>query len=400
MTELWLTVYGGLASLLEEPSFLLDEFQKKSRVNVRVSHMAFEDAWPKLLEFALHGGGPQVSLIGGIWTSTITSMNVLRPFSAKEISSLGGESVFYPAVWKNAVTTGAGVWSIPFYMFTYLVLYRKDYLAQAGIDETSAFSNALAMEDTVKRLKAAGIPSPLILPSGQSFRARTHLLASWIWAHGGRFISEDEAHACFADPEAIRGMVEFFNLYRYMNPKDYGLSAPQSLEQFATGKTAITFAGANSQESIVNINQPEVMENIGVAPVPGVPWFGGSNLVIWKEVRMNPELERAAIDLIRFLTEPAAQIKLANAQYSLPSRVEALPEINYGIPVYRAAVEESVRRGQSYPPVRLWVRIMNDLTNVFDLITADVIEHPDEDIEQILLRRLKPLANRLNLMMS
>jgi ABC-type glycerol-3-phosphate transport system substrate-binding protein len=367
---------------------------------VRVSRMAFEEAWPKLLEFSLHGGGPHVSLIGGIWTSTMASMNVLRPFSVKEIVSLGGENAFYPVVWRNTITTGHGVWSIPFYMFTYLVLYRKDFLAQAGIDEANAFSNAQAMEDTVMRIKAAGIASPLILPSGQSFRARTHLLASWIWAQGGSFISPDERSVRFTDPEAIRGMVEFFNLYRHMNPSDYGLSAPQSLEQFATGKTAITFAGANSQEIIINFNQPEVLENIGAAPVPGVPWFGGSNLVIWKDVRMDPVQERAAIDLIRFLTAPAAQIKLANLQQSLPSRVSALPEISYSIPAYRAAVEESVRRGQSYPPVGLWVRIMNDMTNVFDIVTADVIEKHDEGIEQVLLRRLTPLANRLNRMMA
>jgi len=66
---------------------------------------------------------------------------------------------------------------------------------------------------------------------------------------------------------------------------------------------------------------------------------------------MSPALERAAIDLIRFLTAPTAQIKLANAQPSLPSRVEALAGITYGIPAFRAAVEESVRKGQSYPPV-------------------------------------------------
>jgi ABC-type glycerol-3-phosphate transport system substrate-binding protein len=400
MIELWLTVYGDQFSPLEDPSFLLDEFQKKYSVRVRVSRMTFEEAWPKLLDFSLHGGGPHVSLIGGIWTSTVASMNVLRPFSAKEIDNLGGENAFYPVVWSNAITTGHGVWSIPYYMFTYLVLYRKDYLAQAGIDEANAFSNAQAMEDTVRRLKAAGIASPLIIPSGQSFRARMHLLASWIWAQGGSFISHDERSTRFTDPEAIRGMVEFYNLYRHMNPSDYGLSAPQSLEQFATGKTAITFAGANSQEIIANFNQPEVLKNIGAAPVPGVPWFGGSNLVIWKDVRMDPVQERAAIGLIRFLTAPASQIKLANAQHSLPSRVEALPEISYDIPVYRAAVEESVRRGQSYPPVGLWVRIMNDMTNTFDFVTADVIEKHDEDIEQILLRWLKPLANRLNLMMS
>ncbi len=400
MIDLWLTVYGNQFSSLEGSSPLLDEFHASHNVKVRVSRMVFEEAWPKLLEYALHGGGPHISLIGAIWTSTMTSMNVLRPFSPSEIHSLGGEKAFFPAVWENAVTTDDQVWSIPFNMFTYLVLYRKDLLAQAGIDEASAFSDAQAMTETVQRLKAAGIASPLILPSGEAFRARTHLLASWIWGQGGRFISSDEHTTCFTEPEAIRGMAKFFNLYRQMNPDDYGLTIQESLERFASGKTAITIAGANSQEIVKKTNQPVVLENIGAASIPGVPWFGGSNLVIWKEVRLNPELERAALDLTRFLTSSEAQIQMANAQYSLPSRVGALSKIDYAVPAYCAAVEESVRKGQSYPPVRLWVRIMNDLRNVFDAITADVIEKPDEEIEQILHHRLKPLSNRLNLMLS
>jgi len=87
MIELWLTVYGDQSSPLEDSSFLLDEFQTKNNVRVRVSRMAFEEAWPKLLEFALHGGGPHVSLVGGIWTSTIASMNVLRLFRLKRLTA-------------------------------------------------------------------------------------------------------------------------------------------------------------------------------------------------------------------------------------------------------------------------------------------------------------------------
>jgi multiple sugar transport system substrate-binding protein len=406
MIDLWLTVYGDSPSPLQDPAFLLNEFEEQRRASVRVSHMVFEEAWPKLLNFALHGGGPHISLIGAIWTSTLYSMNVLRPFSEAEINSLGGASAFFPATWDNALGSENNAWSIPFNVFTYLILYRKDLLSKAGVAETAAFSSPQALIETIRRLKssralkAAGAVSPLVLPSGKPFPARTHLLASWIWGAGGNFISDDEHSLLFTEPVAIQGMADFFSLYRLQSPADCGLSAAETIERFAKGEAAVIMAGANSRQVIQQFNRPEVLENIGVAPLPGVPWVGGSNLVLWKEVRMNMEQERAALDLARFLTTPRAQVKLATAQFSIPARVEALSQLAFAIPAYRAAVEQSVRFGRSYPRVRLWVRIMNELRGVFDLITADVLESPDVEIPQILQRRLKPLANRLNLMLS
>ncbi len=43
---------------------------------------------------------------------------------------------------------------------------------------------------------------------------------------------------------------------------------------------------------------------------------------------------------------------------------------------------------------------MNELRTVYDSITVEVLENQDEEIEQILRRRLDPLAYRLKLMLS
>lgn len=400
MIDLWLTLYGDNATALEDPAFLLNEFQAKHNAQVRLSRMAFDDAWQQLLDYALHGGGPHLSLIGSIWTSTLASMNVLRPFSAGEILSLGGKDCFFPPAWESAVTTEEGVWSIPFNLFTYLILYRKDHLAKARVAEKGAFADSRAVLDTVRRMKTSRLRSPIILPSGDPFRARTHLLASWIWGEGGSFITPDEKRICLTDPEAVRGMVQFYNLYRLHAPADHGVSANDSLERFARGETSIVIAGAGARQTILQHNNPEVIANTGAAPLPGVPWLGGSSLVAWREVRMHLEQERGALDLVRFLSSPAAQVRLANAQNTIPVRVEALPQLDYSIPAFQAAVEQSVKTGRSYPPVRLWVRIMNDLRHVFDAITAEVIENQDADVEQIIRKRLKPFETRLNLMLS
>lgn len=300
MINLWLSVFGNQPSPLHDPTFLLNEFQFQRNVTVRVSQMVFDEAWTKMLHYALYGGGPHISLIGSIWASTLKPMNTLRPFSGAEIYNLGGAKAFFSPAWDYAMAGENEAWSIPFEVFTYLVIYRKDLLAQSGIPETGAFSTPQAMIDTVRRLKAAGIASPLVLPSGQPFSARPHILASWIWGAGGEFISQDGTIPLFTEAEAIRGMTDFFRLYRLQSPADYGLNTTENAGLFANGQAAVTIGGPTMQQTILQANLPEVMENVGVVPLPGVPWIGGSNLVLWKEVCMNLEQERAALELVKF----------------------------------------------------------------------------------------------------
>jgi multiple sugar transport system substrate-binding protein len=400
MNELWLTVYGNQSSPLENPAFLLDQFEQQHHVAVRVSRMQFEEAWPKLLDFALYGGGPHISVIGSVWTSTLRSMNVLRPFTPAEVASLGGAGAFFPAAWETPKPGETEHWAIPVELFTYLVLYRRDRLAQAGIAEAGAFSSPRAMLETVRRLKAFGGPSPLVLPSGKPYSARPHLLASWIWGAGGNFLSADGHSVAFTGPEAIRGLVDFFSLYRLQSPADCGLDFAGSLDRFAAGDAAVTIWGVTAQQELERCHNPQVLENIGVAPMPGVPWIGGSSLVIWKEARLSLERERAALELTRFLTRPAAQVKMAAAQYLVPATVEALAQHTFAVPAFRAAVERSVLTGRAYPRANLWVRILRDLRGVCDAITSEVIERPADDIEDIVRRHLKPLVTRLNLVLA
>jgi ABC-type glycerol-3-phosphate transport system substrate-binding protein len=400
MTDLWLTVYGNQPSPLRDPSFLLNEFEFQKNVQVRVSQMIFEEAWTKMLHYALYGGGPHISLIGSIWTSTLKPINTLRRFSGGEVYDLGGADAFFPAAWEYARAGGNEVWSIPFEIFTYLVLYRKDLLAQAGIPEAGAFASAQAMIDTVSRLKAAGGASPLLLPSGRPFSGRPHILSSWIWGAGGEFFSKDGARPLFVEAEAMRGIADFFRLYRLMLPSDQGLDPTEIAWRFASGNAAVTIAGPTMQETVRLTDVPVVVENLGVAPVPGVPWIGGTNIVLWKEVSMNPEQEQAALDLVKFLSTTKAQIKTAAAEYLIPARVEALAQHAFTVEAFRAAVEYSMRKGRAYPTLGLWMRIVNELRPVLEQITAEALADPGEEIEKILQRRLVPLADRLRLMLA
>jgi multiple sugar transport system substrate-binding protein len=401
MTEITFSIYGDQPSPFEDSSALLQEFQAQHHIDVRVNRMAWEEAWPKLLNFALYGGSPDISQIGAIWTSTLVAMNALRPFSSQEIAALGGPEAFFAPTWQNTMFSGRSeVWGIPFTAFTYIVLYRRDLLQRAGIAEQTAFESAEAMAETLRRLRAAGINSPWVVPSGKPYRARVHIAASWIWGAGGDFVSDDGRRVLFDQPKARAGIEAFFELYRYLSPSDYNLTLDECLQRFALGDAAVTIAGSSSPSELSRWNVSQVLENLGVAAMPGVPWIGGSNLVVWREAQMHPARQHAALLLANFLVSQSTQIKYAAASNSIPARSNALSHLKFEPVSLGQTLVQALRTGRAYKPTLSWVRMLNDLCRVFDAVTADILADATLDVNQALSIHLDPLAQRFNLMLS
>ena len=157
-------------SVIGEPTSdlrkLLDEFQQIRNVQVVVEQMEWEDAWAKLLSYALSGKSPDVSHVGSTWVSSLVGMNAARKFSKQEVDAMGGAKVFVAPAWQSAVVDDS-VYSIPWSSFTFLVYYRRDHLKAAGISEEHAFDTAEEFYKTIRVLKENQTPSPLILPSGK-----------------------------------------------------------------------------------------------------------------------------------------------------------------------------------------------------------------------------------------
>lgn len=400
MTEIKFSIYGE-ASPLENHEFLLKEFETLRRDTVQVSRMTWDDAWPQLLNYSLHGGSPDISHIGSIWTSSLVGMEVLRLFNHAEINTMGGVEAFFAPCWQNAMLSERpAAWGIPFGAYIYVVLYRRDLLQKAGIDEQTAFSSAPAMIQTLERLRTAGVPSPIIMPSGTHYRPRVHIAVSWIWGAGGDYISADGREILFDEPEALGGLETFFELYRHMARSEYNLPPAECLRRFAEGDSAVTVMGSGS---ISEISQRSLksgnLDNIGIAPLPGVTWVGGSNFVVWKETRLNPYKEQTALALAEFLTSRDVQLKYAATVGAIPARIEVLPRVEYGLPGANQVFDKALRAGRAYQPVRLWVRFLGELSNTFDNITAEILAEPALDLGQTLSNHLAPLARKFRLVL-
>lgn len=389
-------------SVIGEPTSellkLLDEFQQIRNVQIKVERMEWEDAWAKLLSYALSGKSPDVSHVGSTWVSSLVGMNAVRKFSKQEVDAMGGVKVFVPPAWQSAVVDDS-IYSIPWSSFTFLVYYRRDHLKAAGISEDHAFDTADDFHKTVNTLRENKTQSPLILPSGKPFLDRVHMAASWMWGAGGDYFSADGRQVLLNRTETRAGLKSFFELYHLMSPGDYQLDYDQTLDRFAQGSASVIVADCGFPSVLAGQN-PGLLSKVGVHPLPGVPFVSGDNLIVWQEARHTPDRERLALDLVSFLISETAQKRFCQTLQQFPVRHDSFDTMNSPIEHLIPMLKETFENGRSYKPIRLWSRYEQQLGFTFDDITNDIITKNDLPIESILEVHLSRLQHRFSLLIG
>ncbi len=374
---------------------LLDRFAAETGIQVRLRLLAWDSAWSMFVRSALYGDGPDVSEIGTTWVGDLIGMNALRPFDAAEIAALGRPAAFFPAAWQIATRTwgtsrqNERAWSIPWLTGARLIFYRPALLQQAGIDPQTAFGSHTHFSETVRRLQDAGVPVPWTVPTGYTHTTLLNI-ASWVWAAGGDFLSLDGRATAFARAEALEGMRAYFGLGRFISPSVQRLNGLQPDEFFLTNPdTAMTISGpwvfCGARQMFGDPSEP-----LGVALPPGASFVGGSNLIVWKHTRY-PD---AAVRLVRFLTQHAAQLQYSQVVGLMPARLETLASAPFSTdPSWMTAVR-GLQSGRTFLPVRLWGLVEDRLTAGFSAVWPDVLAGIDP--EEALEKHLMPLAGRLD----
>jgi multiple sugar transport system substrate-binding protein len=378
---------------VSEPIFAaIREFQEQSGIQVHVTTMSWDTAWAELVRMALFGGSPDLSEIGTSWAESLVAMNALRLFSAQEIATLGGAAPFLPALWKSLTSDGRS-WAIPYLSDTRVLFYRPSWLAQAGIDPATAFQTAAQFEQTLHQLQANGVVIPLAIPTLRT-PAILHNLAPWLWGAGGRFTDRDGKRTSFARPEALAAITAFFRLHRYLAPEAQLLNESAANTLFRQNKAAITISGRWALAGIDQGNaDPAVIADFALAPVPGVPFVGGSELVIWKDSRLS----REALELARFLTsfEMQSETILLKGPF-LPARQDALANQPFNANPHHHHFTQSLLSGRGLHANYMWGLVEDKLTAVLARLWADLFKQPDTDVAELVAGRLQPLAERLD----
>ena len=376
-----------LGDLYDELQTALAEFEAQTRIQVRLRPIVSKAALDELTKFAIYKKGPDVSQIGSTWLEGLADMDALRPFSAEEVKTLGDPADFVPASWKSVTLPGRpGMWAIPWLADVRVLFYRRDILKRAGIDEQVAFQTPEALEQTLAQLRASGVDIPWVVPTQHSWRT-VHNAASWVWGAGGHLLSADGKQILFNQPKALAGFRAYFALGRYLVDEARGLTDTESDMLFQAGKAAVTVSGP-----WLLAMPPELVAKVGITSPPGIPFVGGSHLVVWK----NSRLAHEAVQLVQFLTSLRFQ-RSCKPGGLLPVRLTALNVLNTSSAEVGAYLQQSLTKGRSFPSVYLWAVIEARLAETLAAIWGEVLETPDSNWDAILDDRLNRLARQLSL---
>lgn len=394
MWEIELAIFDHGDVAREKLVGLLKRFEANKNAHVNLEVVPWRGAWSRLVSVALYKDGPDLAEVGSTWVSDLYRMDALRAFTLQEILGFGGQKHFLETCWRGGMLADESsesemAWSIPWTADTRAVFYRRDLLRAAGIDEKSAFVDAIQFENTLAQLQAFGIEAPLVLPTVRS-RLTIHNIASWIWGSGGDFVNKDFTRVTFLQPEAMKGMGLYFRLGRFLPRKQKNIEEAEVNDLFVAGKAAVTIGG---HWLMWDQRFPtDVKENIGLAMVPGKPFVGGEHLIVWKH-SIHPEL---AVQLIRYLINSDDGLSLF-PDIGLPASLAGLARPPFTTDPHYQILAESLRRGRSLPVAPLWGMVENRLTEAFPLIWQAVLEEKAPDIMAILREHLEPVGKRLNI---
>ncbi|RPI29946.1 MAG: extracellular solute-binding protein [Chloroflexota bacterium] len=399
MREIELSIMDHGQDFIAELNALLEEFHAQSGYLVRLRILPWKSAWAELVKVALYGEGPVVSEIGSTWVSDFVGMNALKPFNGQEISRLGGSAQFIKTAWDSVSLTGVtdvvpNVWAIPWLSDTRLLYYRKDLLERAGVNPETGFKAIQELDQALSKIQRSSETfSPWVVPTSSS-RMSIHNLASWIWGAGGDFVTPDHKHTLFTSPESKAGIYAYFELYHYMSQDAYKLDEIASDRLFWSGNAAMTISGPwLMKEKAIS---DDITRNVGKTLPPGIPYVGGSHLVVWR----NGDIHGPAIDLIRFLVSQDAESRLFEKFGVLPTRLDVLSSSAFAQDPFYTRLAQGLLEGRSFYPFTLWGLLENKLTDAISAVWDEIMTVNKPDIRFIVDRHFDPLARRLNITLS
>jgi multiple sugar transport system substrate-binding protein len=217
-----------------------------------------------------------------------------------------------------------------------------------------------------------------------------HNIATWVWGAGGEFVSLDGRRVLFTRDEAVAGMCAYFDLRRYLHESDHNLNLNEADELFYQGKSALILGGPWIASRVGKLAKQEVIDNLDAALPPGVPFVGGSNLVIWKHCHKANQ----AAELVKWLTSQSLQTEYAHHVGMFPVKLDALASGFAHEPMVQV-LSEGLKQGRSFPSIARWGLLEDGLSVALAQIWRDLLPESKSETEAVVKRHILPVAEHV-----
>ena len=371
-------------------------------IEVQVTVLDWSVAWTKITTAASTRSGPDVIQMPTTWAAAVTAMEALMPMDSL-IAVSGGDSDFASVSMKFARPVGVQqATSVPWFLDVRPLYYRRDALAEAGVNPAKV-RNWDEFRIALEKIRKANLViedqhiDPIGYPGKHDWNV-IHNLAPWIWGAGGDFLDSTGTESLLATKESINGILFYLSLVRdgFNSRKNLSKNTNQVSMDFDEGRLAFWFDVTNktlyldsprflggSSKNVTARNYSAMLPP--VAPEGKTPYYfaGGSNLSVSRYTKHK----RAAMALVRYLVaRPDVQLEIARVMGFMPALLSTYEYPFFKDDGKRDVCQQMGLHLRSYPAVPYWGEIETEILlrrfgNIFDLITSSPEKvWPEKDI--------------------
>ena len=249
-----------------------------------------------------------------------------------------------------------------FWTDTYLIYYRKDLFAAAGIDPLPV-DRALTWDeftDIAMKLNTDGVTG-FMFPAARWAGASTGMLGMF-WGQGG-LLFDESGDFVLAEPDNRQAMIDVLQWYHDLI-YTHGVSTKESADwkggappqAFLDGSVAM-YLGGTWQVGAIAAAAPEIFEHVGAGFLPqeagGQPAArnGGYGYAIATD---DPVKMEKAWQVLEFITRADAMAQNASAITSFPTRKSAFDSPKYRPSPISAAALGQLDSARPTPKSPLW----------------------------------------------
>ena len=334
---------------------LLPEFERRNpglRVNVQA--LPWTAAHEKLLTAYAGRSLPDVSQIGNTWVAELAAIGALSPLPATEAGLLADN---FTGVLETNQISGR-TYASPWYVDTRLLFCRTDLLERAGYSSVPTDWDAWRRSmHALKRVSGTG-DYAILLPLNEFEQLLTFGLQQ-----PDPLLRDNGARGNFSSPGFITALTFYKSLFdEQLAPVASSTQISNVWNEFARGFFSYYISGPWSVGDFRTRLPPALKDSWATAEMPGpngpgASAPGGSSLAVMQSAR-NPD---AAWRLVRYLLDPAVQVRFNGLTGSLPSRVSAWSAPAVAGDARIGAFGRQLQRSRAVPKVPEWERIVTEM---------------------------------------
>ena len=278
-----------------------DEFMKENPgVTINIETFSWADFYTKWTTGLASGNVPDMST--ALPTHVVEMMDAEALMPLDDLIDDIGRDRFSEAALSEGEKDGA-CYSVPLYSHAQVMWYRKDLLAEAGLDVPTTWDE---FAEAAKALTKDGVYG-CSFPCGSGDFMAARFLNFYVRSAGESLLTDD-LQANLTSDAAIDGINFWVDIYENCSPKDsVNYVTLDQANLYYQGKTAFDF-NSGFQISGVETNSPDLVDQIDCAPLPKInaddPDYAAETsnipMVVWQNSE-HPEICKA---FIKKLYEP------------------------------------------------------------------------------------------------